>query len=998
VALEAEGATADAPWRSVGPRAERLQGGITEWYVNQEDGFEHGFTIADRPDFKAVDEPYILQLVLHDLRAEPDPGNPGDLVFTDSQTGRAILGYRDLVVWDAEGNQLSATMRGNAEGVIIAVNDQGARYPLTVDPLLVSLDAELGEPPNRFGDLFGLAIDIDGDTAVVGTATADDVGPDGGAAYVFVRNAGVWTIQQKLFKTGINDREFGCAVTISEDTIAVGATRPDLNAETVYNTINFYQRTGGAWTFSQRITPFVNTLGPLGAYFDPLDSRRSPFRLDMKGDRLVTCSSATGCAEFYTRSAGTWTPQTTFFAPEGFAEIRYGYDVALSGTSIAVSAPDINNGAGGTATGKVFVYRSIGNLWTDPEIISASGGVNGDQFGCALAFSGDHLVVGAKLRNFSSVSQDIGAIYPFEWNGSAWTSSPVILSSTPVAGGEFGAAIAISGGTMAVGAPREPGTAASSGTVSIYQWNGTGWIFARKLQATDGTANDLYGYTVAMSGTTLIVGAPNHLESGSGLGSAYLHVLGDGTWPLQQKLVGDLSGHAGTVNFYGSGAALEGDTAVLGSDYIDTPYGMNSGAIYIFTRTAGVWAPSKTLIASDAAANGAMGKTVALSGNTVLAGSPNHPSGIGAVYVFTRSGQDWSQQAKVSAPAYGAGSGFGTCIAIDGETFVTSVPSFNNASGKALVFRRTGSSWGSPIELTSQKFNGSGGVVVDEAAFVPFGLGVAIKGNRIAVGSPFNVVSPSASGTARVYTRNEVNGSWGLNAVLTPTDQGAAADWFGWSLSFSDSDQLAIGAPGGIAGAINGASVGNQKGKVFVFGYGGLAWTREAVLSGTEVSGENFGMSVDMGTGARLAVGAWENSPGLSGKARLYQRSGITWNLQQTFTSPSPQANERFGSTVSLDGNTLLVAAPYRTARSLSNGGTAYIYRITDPSAAVPILMISRSQGSVVLTWSPAPGWSLYQSPSLMAASWSPAGVTTPGTFQFPISSAPKMFFRLQNP
>lgn len=995
--LRLKSTSAGGPWSGTGNKIECRHQGITEWYENRDDGFEHGFTIHERPHHIAEGGPLTLQLVLGELRAEVDPGSPADLIFTNPSTKRGVLGYRNLLVWDAEGRQLAASMRPSSEGVLIALNDQEAIYPITVDPLLVSLEAELGEPPDRNGDLFGLTLDIDGPTAVVGTATADDVGQNGGAAYIFVRNGNVWTLQQKLFKTGLNDRQFGCSVALSGDTVAIGATRPDAEQETIYNTINIYNRSGTTWTFSQRIAPFVNTLSSEGAYYDPLDFRRSPFKLDIQGDRLLTGSSATGIVEFYSRNGGSWSSQAVFMAPSGFPSIYYGYDIALSGNAVAVSAPDIYNGADGTATGRIFVYRNVGNLWTDPEIISASGGVNGDQFGCAFAFSGNHLVVGAKARNFSSVSQDIGAIYPFEWNGSSWTSSPVILSSSPTVSGEFGAAIAISGSTMAVGAPRETGAVANSGTASIYQWNGTSWVYQRKLQAVDGTANNYYGYTIAMSGDSLIIGAPNHLQNSSGLGAAYLHVLGDGSWPLQQKLVGELSGYAATANFYGTGAALDGDTAVLGSDYIDTPYGTNSGAIYIFQRTAGVWSASTTLVAADAAANGAMGKSVAISGTTVLAGSPNHGSGTGAVYVFVRSGQNWSQQAMITAPSYGSGSGFGNCLAIDGETFVTSVPNYNFASGKALVYNRTGSTWGSPIVLTSQQFNGSGGVVVDEAILTPFGLGVAIKGNKIAIGSPFNAGSASASGKVRIYTRNVGNGMWDLNAVLSPTDQAVASDWFGWALAFSTSDRLAVGAPGGVAGAINGAPIGDRKGKAFIFNYTGAAWGREAVFSGTGIEGENFGISLDMTAEDRFVVGAWEDSPGASGKARLYQRAGGTWTLQQTFSGPNPLSSDRFGATVSIDGDTLLVAAPYRTARSWTNGGTAYIYRIADP-VAVPVLTISRSGGNVILSWPPAAGWSLYQSPSLMSGSWVPAGVTTPGNFPYPIASAPKMFFRLQNP
>ncbi len=144
-----------------------------------------------------------------------------------------------------------------------------------------------------------------------------------------------------------------------------------------------------------------------------------------------------------------------------------------------------------------------------------------------------------------------------------------------------------------------------------------------------------------------------------------------------------------------------------------------------------------------------------------------------------------------------------------------------------------------------------------------------------------------------------------------------------------------------------------------------------------------------------IAVGAFGNGT-QTGQVRLFRQEGSAWVTQQTFSHGSGESDNRYGFGVSLSNGLLLVGAFGADAGPLVNAGQAYVYGITDPDAVVPELTINRSGGNAVLTWTPAPGWTLWRSPSLAPGSWTQVTVATDGTHSHPVSSAPRMFFRLQ--
>ena len=188
-------------------------------------------------------------------------------------------------------------------------------------------------------------------------------------------------------------------------------------------------------------------------------------------------------------------------------------------------------------------------------------------------------------------------------------------------------------------------------------------------------SSDLFGSSLALSGTTAVVGAPAH---DSGTGAAYVFTSSGSAWSQQAELIGSDSA-AG--DGFGTSVAVSGTTAVAGAPGHDS----STGAAYVFTRSGTAWSQRAELAASDAAQGGYFGLSVAVSGFTVAVGAFRNTPGTGAVSVFVRSQGTWPQQAELTGSG-GAGDYFGLDVALAGSTAVAGAYGASSGTGTAYVF------------------------------------------------------------------------------------------------------------------------------------------------------------------------------------------------------------------------------------------------------------------------------------------------------------------------
>ena len=413
--------------------------------------------------------------------------------------------------------------------------------------------------------------------------------------------------------------------------------------------------------------------------------------VSISGDTVVvgahgedTGGTDAGAAYIFTRSGTTWTQQQKIQASDPEANDWFGQSVAISGDTVVVGARYEDTTA--ADAGAAYIFTKTGTTWTQQQKIQASDAQAGDQFGISVSIDGETVVVGAYAEDTGGA--DAGSAYVFTRSGTTWTQQQKIQASDLQVSDYFGWSVSISGDTVVVAANREDTGGTDAGAAYIFTRSGTTWTEQAKIQASDAQATDYFGYSVAISGDTVIVGAWKESPGAAAAGSAYIFTRSGTTWTQQAKiLASDLERN----DSFGDSVAIDVDTVVVGARYEDTG-DTSAGAAYIFTRSGTTWTEQSKIQASDAEAQDQFGMTVGIYGDTVVVGAQLEDTGgsnAGAAYVFTRSGTTWTQQTKIQASDAQIASYFGNSVGIYGDTIVVGAhreDTGGNDAGAAYIF------------------------------------------------------------------------------------------------------------------------------------------------------------------------------------------------------------------------------------------------------------------------------------------------------------------------
>ena len=453
--------------------------------------------------------------------------------------------------------------------------------------------------------------------------------------------------------------------------------------------------------------------------------------------------------------------------------------------------------------------------WKQLSYVTSSNAGDGDQLGYSIALSGDGntLAAGAPMEGSNATgingNQDddsaysSGAVYVYTRSGAGWLQQAYLKASNTGANDQFGNAVALSadGNTLAVSAVFEDSGATGingnqadnsveeSGAVYVFSRTGNAWTQQAYIKASNTGGRDdgdTFGYTIALSddGATLAVGAPSEDSSATGsnsdqadnsavgAGAVYVFTRAGGTWS-QQAYVKSSNTRANSLFGYSVALNSNGDTLAAGA--FDEDGG--KGAVHVLVRRGTAWTEQARLQASNAERADSFGASVTIAddGNTIAAGALDEDSFLtninpgdrgaedqstdtsaGAAYVFTRSGNAWSQQAFIKASNTGKEDWFGVRLALsgDGNTVVISAPNEdgdNDAApeaGAVYVYSRAAGAWSHQVYLkgsTTEQF--------DE-----FGSSVALSrdGRTMAVGARLDepAASPiSDAGSVYVFSR-----------------------------------------------------------------------------------------------------------------------------------------------------------------------------------------------------------------------------------------------------
>ncbi len=427
------------------------------------------------------------------------------------------------------------------------------QYSLTIDNHNSAQTAYVKASNTGAGDQFGISVSLSGDTLVVGAPFEDSAATgegnsleNSGAVYVFRRTGSTWAEEAyiKASNTGAGDN-FGFSVSVFGDTLAVGARH------------------------------------------------ESSIATGIDGAQGNNSALSSGAVYVFRRNGTTWAQEAYIKASDTKEDDNFGQGVALGEDRLVVGAPGKEEAQ--TESGAAYVFHRSSEVWSQNALLKASNAGTGDSFGKVVAIAGDTLAVGASGEDSNAHgiggnennnnAVDSGAVYVFRYINNAWTQQAYMKGSDTEEKDLFGASVALSNDTLAVGAPGRLSDP-TVGSAYVFHQVGDTWSQQQRLQATGSNNGDKFGSAITLVQDVLVVGAS---EREGGSGAAYVFRRIGEQWSERQFLRGS---NADTDDDFGLCMALSDDTLVVcarledgsavgvGGDVDEAT--SNSGAVYLF--------------------------------------------------------------------------------------------------------------------------------------------------------------------------------------------------------------------------------------------------------------------------------------------------------------------------------------------------------------------------------------------------------------------------------
>ena len=832
----------------------------------------------------------------------------------------------------ADGDEFGISVAVDGDTVVVGargnVSKTGAIYVFTKpsdgDWTSTITETKLTATGGAADDLFGASVALYGASTIVVGAPGDQNSVGGtdvstGSAYVFARDSnGEWSQNAKLTASNAAlDDLFGNSVAVDDDTIAVGAYGKDGNSLTDSGLVYVFVKSGGAaWaTTTETVQLRASDRAANDNFGRSVAVDGNTIVVGASGDRNTVdgAEASTGSAYVFTKpntgwtnSAGTETAK--FTASDGADSDQFGRSVAVDGDTIVVGAHQ--NDDDGEDSGSIYVFIKPTNGWTDTTgtvKLTASNAATGDRFGIALALDGDTALVAAPRNDANDDDADTGndvldAGSAYVIGTSGWAKIPAAAAGNryhEVTGltnditymfavravnpsGDGPASTATGVPVPVPAAPVNLSATPGDGEVAL-SWDDPGNATIIKYQySTDGGANfsDFDGGSSASTTSYTITGLDNGV-----------------TYTLALRAVNPTgNGEASTVTALILPAKPTGLTGIEYNSQVELGWDNPDDSTITKYQLLQI-APSKLTAGGAGRDDDFFGMAVAADGDTALVGAlqaydadfNNRP---GAAYVFTWNSvsEVWTKNATLNASDGDNGDGFGRSVALDGDTAV--VGAYQNDEGEpgevqvtntgsAYIFTKDSQGmWKQTAQLTAS----------DAADGDQFGYSVAVDGDTVVIGAHQDDDDGAESGSAYVFTKPSGDNGWD--------------DWNSLSADGKAMLTTKLTAPGAAAGGYFGNSVAID-GNTIVVG----ARKADSAYAITKPSSDaNSDGSID-----------WEDWDSLDADGKA--------TLTATLTASDAAAGDEFGTSVAIDGDTVVVGAnEHDQSNTVTDSGAAYVF------------------------------------------------------------------------
>ena len=369
----------------------------------------------------------------------------------------------------------------------------------------------------KASDRMGEQVSLAPNLIISGASMNDDRGSNAGKAYIWRYTDNQWQLEAHISSSDAEQYDyFGCAVDISGNIAVVGAYGNDDNLS----------QSGSAYVFR------------------------------------------------YNKSS--WIEESKIVASDGYLNDNFGNSVAVSASYIIIGANGDDDLGSNSGSAYIYTYNSNSEQWKEQTKLQASDGESYDNFACSVDISGDYAIVGADCDDDHGSKS--GAAYIFKRELDSWTQLTKLTPNDGSKYDRFGYDVAISDHYAVIGAFEDDSKGSKSGSAYVYENIDGIWQQVAKLIPSDGTREDFFGWSVAISGKNIIVGAYGDDDSGSLSGSAYIFQRIQETWTEMKKIT---ASDGNSNDYFAYSVAISGHYALIGA-YGDDDYGSQSGAVYVY--------------------------------------------------------------------------------------------------------------------------------------------------------------------------------------------------------------------------------------------------------------------------------------------------------------------------------------------------------------------------------------------------------------------------------
>ena len=665
--------------------------------------------------------------------------------------------------------------------------------------------------------------------------------------------------------------------------------------------------------------------------------------VSIDGDRALIGAfnmDTSGVAYILEFDGSNWS-KTATLKPTGVNnQIFFGISVSLLGDRALI-------GADGNI-GKAYIFDLNGTNWTQSQVLTASDGEDGDFFGRVVSLGVDRAVIGVEFDDLSPNLFLAGSAYVFDYNGTTWTETQKLTASDAMRSDRFGNVVSVSGDTVLVGASSVDGSFIRSGAVYVFSFDGSSWTQTQKLAGSSDERYTGFGNVISTSGDKALIGTRKEfsylfsfdgtnwietkkfstingdydyssiksvsidgshlaicgLNNGNSMNESSIFNFNGTDWIGSQKITSpDLS----DTSSFGSSVGLSGNNLIIGSDYAIDINGNNSGAAFTYRNIANTWENQfRFSISEDGSAGTLFGFSVSMSGDRALVGAfgdNDNGSLSGSAYIFDYDGISWNETHKLVATDGDVDDQFGYSVSLVGDRALIGANGGGDNgyfSGSAYVFDYNGVQW-----TQTQKLTASDGASSDN-----FGKVVSLTDNRLLIGAYRNI----NTGRGAAYVFDLVGTTWVESQKLTVLD----SDEFG--------DNLYISGDRAIVTDSRDDQTARDAGAVYIFDYDGTSWLQtHKLIADDGESYDKFGTSVHMYNSSIVVGAKYDNLS--AGSVYVYEFNGTTWNQVQKLEASDTSSGARFGNSVQIFGNTLLVASRRHNTNTFIGSGSAYVFK-----------------------------------------------------------------------